>query len=738
MLFSLSLLRTLAEQQAHESLYQACIELSGEFDLADSAVKREANLLYALSCGYTGRTEQALQVINSQGFSAQDQALTPQERLYLSAVYLSLADYLNAECLLRDLQAQAFSLDVVMARIAYCRLMMEDVQEAYRCYLVSLDINPHKIEVRLNLCLLLKQCYGETGGDFLAEQDLLDELFSHLHHIKQELQLKGQDDARWARMKTQHDTIRLEVWVLGHDYAQAEAWLFSIREQHEEYVHYLMHYAQQLEFTGRHYLAEAAILKALQHQPTNNRLWRVLMELANAHGRLVDAQYYALRAKQTVSYGESESALTEVDGKPFFAGETKATFLQSDAYIERIKTRFSAAFIATHQWSSSSSQPSVSAALAESRELQPIFILGLPYSGVELVEDLLQQHKDVGSLGRSSHINCVVQGLDISEREKGSLRNYPDSMDDLTPETGWKLAQGVASLYASKVSDGAWVLDTNLDNIFHVGFIKCLFPNAKFIFIKRSPSSLLKSQGINDWLSDHPVMSKQAQIKRLNGKQKPMSNVTYWLGQHLAQFESLCSHWKKSLPESIHQLSYESLMENPNLCFAELSSFLCLPSQRGEQQEVRLGDALIAAMEKHRQQKVELSPKRLSELMRAKVMKPLLSVEDMTTLPMPNLLRAAYHQMQEGDLQKAEKKCKTLLMYLPEHAPAFHLLSEVYLRADLLGKSLEALQTALALAPWKQRQWNRDLERVKGLIQQKQGTQQLKEANMQSDIKEVF
>ena len=94
--------------------------------------------------------------------------------------------------------------------------------------------------------------------------------------------------------------------------------------------------------------------------------------------------------------------------------------------------------------------------------------------------------------------------------------------------------------------------------------------------------------------------------------------------------------------------------------------------------------------------------------------------------------------MQEGDLQQAEKKCKTLLTYLPEHAPAFHLLSEVYLRAGLLDKSLEALQTALALAPWKQRQWNRDLERLKGLIQQKQGTQQLKEANMQSDIKEVF
>ena len=210
------------------------------------------------------------------------------------------------------------------------------------------------------------------------------------------------------------------------------------------------------------------------------------------------------------------------------------------------------------------------------------------------------------------------------------------------------------------------------------------------------------------------------------------TTVPYLLGQHLVQYNTLMTHWKSLFAESIFEISFEELTSKGNLVAPRLFGFLDVPVPKNIEQAVTRGaqyapdDASI---------KWSTYKQELSLLLRAMSKKSPAPVNDMVTLPEPNMLSNAYEYYQQAAYQEAEYQCKVILHHLPDFAPALYLLGEIYLRNDLLAMGVEYLNKAIDLAPWKRQQWQQNLTKaVQLLTSQESSSKQFPSTHSQCDM----
>lgn len=181
-----------------------------------------------------------------------------------------------------------------------------------------------------------------------------------------------------------------------------------------------------------------------------------------------------------------------------------------------------------------------------------IFIVGLPRSGSTLVEHILSSHPMAHGIGESP----VFVELACNLRDKEDFR-------DIVEECRWDQLDPLAEDYltATAAPDGTChVVDKNLYNLFNLGLIALVFPNAKIIHCRRD----IMDNGFSlysHWFSaSYPFATDLGNI-----------------GHHYGEYCRLMDHWHRALPNTIFDLDHERLIQDQEAETRRLLDFVGLP-----------------------------------------------------------------------------------------------------------------------------------------------------------------
>ena len=197
-----------------------------------------------------------------------------------------------------------------------------------------------------------------------------------------------------------------------------------------------------------------------------------------------------------------------------------------------------------------------------------ICIVGMPRSGTTLVEQILSQHSQVQALGERLFFQDVVAWLQARSK---SHRSYPDCCQSLSSEVIEYYAKYVRNLF-KKASNGSTRCVTKLPgDVWELGLIKILFPNARIIHMMRHPADTC--------LSCFMQVFEIAFARDLNK-----------LATEYLAYQRIVRHWHSVLPRgSILDVSYESLVSEPESEVRRISEFLglqfeqsCMDFHRGK------------------------------------------------------------------------------------------------------------------------------------------------------------
>jgi hypothetical protein len=198
----------------------------------------------------------------------------------------------------------------------------------------------------------------------------------------------------------------------------------------------------------------------------------------------------------------------------------------------------------------------------------PVFIVGMPRSGSTLVEQIAASHSQVFGVGEAKTLARSIEAL--------TRASAPLAPIDWDPTA----ARGVADRHLAGLMAAAGgansgitrVVDKMLDNVFHLGLIAALFPNARVIFCRRDPRDTCLSCYFRHFGT--PVM------------------YAYDLAtcaRRARTIERLLVHWRAVLKLRMHEVVYEELVAHPTDEIWRLIDFLglerepsCLEAHRAE------------------------------------------------------------------------------------------------------------------------------------------------------------
>ena len=174
----------------------------------------------------------------------------------------------------------------------------------------------------------------------------------------------------------------------------------------------------------------------------------------------------------------------------------------------------------------------------------PVFVVGMLRSGTTLVERILASHPEVMGLGETEMVDA------LAERASAMTgRPYPDCLAKLTAREAGTLAADFRSGWPAEASKAARITDKNPLNFLHLGLIARVFPGAPILHCVRDP--------LDSCLSVY--FQHFAHVR---------NNYAYDLGDiafFYQRYAELIAHWRKVLPAPIHEVSYERLVQEPEV-----------------------------------------------------------------------------------------------------------------------------------------------------------------------------
>jgi tetratricopeptide (TPR) repeat protein len=213
-----------------------------------------------------------------------------------------------------------------------------------------------------------------------------------------------------------------------------------------------------------------------------------------------------------------------------------------DALVDRIMAIYSRPYFErTKKWGTNSQLP--------------VFIIGLPFSGVSLVEKILAGHPQVFV---ADDIGNVYQFITPSPSDKGAgLYTTP-----LLPNV--RVARETAAAYLQRLDRSAHgatrVAIKVLDNFLHLGLIATLFSKARVIHCRRHPLDVCLSCFFHNFRELAWAWSLED------------------MGAYYRSYEKLVAHWSKVLPMPLCEVAYEDLVQNRATVSRDLLAFCGLDS----------------------------------------------------------------------------------------------------------------------------------------------------------------
>ena len=182
-----------------------------------------------------------------------------------------------------------------------------------------------------------------------------------------------------------------------------------------------------------------------------------------------------------------------------------------------------------------------------SKDLMPIFIVGMPRSGTTLVEQIISSHSKVtgaGELAFAAQFGAAI-ATGITEANNESLLNF-------------------RSKYLTKLksvsNENLIITDKMPQNFRYIGLLAAAFPEAKIIHIKRNPAAVC-------WAN-----YKQYFVSKNIGYCYAIDDV---ISYHKL-YENLMDFWTNTLSNRIYKLDYELLTVNQESETRQLIEYLGL------------------------------------------------------------------------------------------------------------------------------------------------------------------
>jgi tetratricopeptide (TPR) repeat protein len=192
---------------------------------------------------------------------------------------------------------------------------------------------------------------------------------------------------------------------------------------------------------------------------------------------------------------------------------------------------------------------------------QPVFIVGMPRSGTTLIEQVAASHPSVfgaSELQQIHQISAALSGTRDSAAASSPGRTSPLAWDAASIA---KAARTYLEHLRSLGGSAARVTDKMPGNVFHLGLIAVLFPNARVIFSRRDARDNCLSCYFQRFAKNNLL-------------------YTYDLvdcGVQQVQTDRVIAHWLKALPLRMLEIQYETMVADQEGQSRRLVDFLGLP-----------------------------------------------------------------------------------------------------------------------------------------------------------------
>lgn len=161
----------------------------------------------------------------------------------------------------------------------------------------------------------------------------------------------------------------------------------------------------------------------------------------------------------------------------------------------------------------------------------PVFVVGMPRSGTSLVEQIAASHSQVFGAGELRDIGALAAAIApaTAAGDRALVRRRADAhLEHLRGLGGGALR----------------VIDKMPDNLFQLGVVATLFPNAHVIFCRRDPRDVCLSCYFQQFAGGRLLFSYDLRD----------------CAKRLIETEQLAAHWAQVLPLRWHEVGYEDLV----------------------------------------------------------------------------------------------------------------------------------------------------------------------------------
>lgn len=186
----------------------------------------------------------------------------------------------------------------------------------------------------------------------------------------------------------------------------------------------------------------------------------------------------------------------------------------------------------------------------------PIFVVGLPRSGSTLVEQILSSHSLVEGTTELQNIIALSRKI-ANKKDSSSKSEYPFALKNMKKSEFKKMGKAyIENTLDQRVTDKPYFIDKMPNNFVHIGLIHLILPNAKIIDTRRNPMDCCFSC-----------------YKQLFGSGQGFTYSQNRIGNYYLDYLKLMQHWNKVLPNKVHRVVYEDMVENTEVEIRKLLDF---------------------------------------------------------------------------------------------------------------------------------------------------------------------
>jgi tetratricopeptide (TPR) repeat protein len=354
------------------------------------------------------------------------------------------------------------------------------------------------------------------------------------------------------------------------EYERSSEFYQSLLEEYPDNAKVWLSYAHVLKTEGKREQCEAAYRKAIKRDAgfgeaywslanlktfrftpddiknMNSQVARDSLELSSR------VQFHFALGKSAEDEGDHALSFKHYDsGNTLHRSDLNYQSQQNTARAERMKSRFTADFFRDREGMGCT-------------ESGPIFIVGMPRAGSTLLEQILASHSMVEGTTELPDIITLAKELRsrATEDEEGV---YDGVLARMSPTELEELGrQYLERTRIHRKTDKPFFIDKMPNNFLHIGLIQVSLPNARIIDARR-----------------HPLACCFSNFKQYFARGQSFSYSLEDVGYFYRDYVDLMDHYDAVLPDRIHRVIYECLVNDTEGEVRSVLEYCGLPFEEG-------------------------------------------------------------------------------------------------------------------------------------------------------------